>query len=64
MDTYFCLIHKQGPLRDPLDCSECADKTRDEALQGQICMTPQELPDGNHEFIEIMPSQVVPPAQQ
>ena len=64
METYFCIIHKQGPLRDPLECTHCKSLTREEALEFQICMTPEAIPEnvpeGEYEVIDITPSQEVP----
>ena len=62
METYFCIFHKQGPLKDPLECTECKSKdlTREEALEYQICMTPENVPEGEYEVIDITPSQEVP----
>ena len=54
METYFCIIHKQGPLRDPLECTHCKSLTREEALEFQICMTPEEIPEGDYEVIDIL----------
>ena len=63
METYFCIIHKQGPLRDPLECTNCKSLTREKALEFQICMTPEEIPEteGDYEVIDITtPSREAP----
>ena len=45
--VYLCAIHKQGPLNERLDCTQCArdEVSHDEALAGCITLDVGEPPE-------------------